>query len=165
MVVQTRADHIAKRLSGGDTGAVEAGNRTANLVRHAVGHGRHERGEHDVVTQLGAAPQYEDRGEAVLCDGNQANGQASDQTADNDPRGTFAEAAARHIGQRAENHVRQQRDDGADRVDGAEHGFLGRRVDVLQHLRQDDCTQRDPRDGAGDGAERETDAETHDFGL
>ena len=165
VVVELGADHVAERLAGGDTGTVEAGNRTADLVGHAVGHSRHERGKHDVIAELGAAPQHENRRETVLGEGDQADGQAGDQAAEHNPRAALTEPAARHIGQRAENHVRQQRDNGTDRVDGAEHGLLGGRIDVLQHLRQDDRAQGDPRDGAGDGAEREADAEAHDLGL
>ena len=161
---QLGADEGADGLAGGDAGAIEAGDGAAELVGNAVGHRGDVRGEHDVVSELGAAPQQQDQGVGVD-ERDGADGQACDDAADDDPRAALAEAGSREVGEGAEDDVGEQRDDRADAVDEAEHRLLGGRVDAFEHGRQDDGAQRHPWDGAGDGGDGEADAEADHLGL
>ena len=158
------ADDRAERLADGDAGAVEAGDRAAHLVGDAVGHDGDVRREHHVVAHLCEAPQRHDERLGAR-ERDRPDAQAGDEAAEHDPRRALAEARTRLVGERAEDDVRYEGDERADRVDEAEHEHLAAGVDLLEHARQDDGAQRDPRDRAGDRGHRETDAEPHDLRL
>ena len=57
------SNQIADGLTCCDSGPVEARNRSAYLVGNAVRHRCHKGGKHNVVSQLGRAPQQEDHRE------------------------------------------------------------------------------------------------------
>ena len=57
------SNQIADGLTCRDSGAIEARNCSADLVGNAIRHCCHKGRKHDVVSQLGRAPQQEDHRE------------------------------------------------------------------------------------------------------
>ena len=115
------SNQIADGLTCCDSGPVEARNRSAYLVGNTVGHCCHEGRKHDVVSQLGRAPQQEDHREGVLVQCKQCHRATRNEPTEDNPGSALAETRTREIGESSENNVCKKRNYRTNRVDCAQH--------------------------------------------
>ena len=160
LLEKASSNQVTDGLARRDSGSIEARNRSADFVGNTVGHRCHEGRKHDVVSQLGRAPQQEDHREGVLVQRKQCHRATGNETTDDDPGSALAEARTRQIRESPENNVCEQSNYRTHRVDCAQHRFFASSINVFKHCRQNHGGQGDPGDRAGNSAERETDTET-----
>ena len=112
---------VTDGLTRCDSSSIEARDCSTDLVGNTVGHCCHEGRKHDVVSQLGGAPQQEDHREGVLVQCKQRHRATSNEATEDNPGSALAETRTREIGESSENNVCEKSNNRTNRVDCAQH--------------------------------------------